>query len=91
MAVNTIEKTKPAKEVPAPSDGWKSMEECPHIVGRAIEIKSAKGEVEVAKWRITRSINPTSMRWENDSFWATINAGGIKVKFEPIAWREVKE
>jgi hypothetical protein len=90
MATNTIEKTKQTAP-PTPSDGFRPMEDCPFIVGNAVVLKGPKGQIEVAKWRITNSFSKESLRWERDSFWATINAGGIRVGFNPVAWKEYKE
>jgi hypothetical protein len=67
------------------------MDKCPSIIGQTVELKSPTGEIKTAKWKLTKAYSHKTLRWENYSFWAEINAGGIKVKFEPVAWREFRE
>lgn len=49
------------------------------------------GVVEhAAVWRSTRAFNKLKGAWTGVAFWAKHNAGGQRIEFEPLGYREFK-
>ena len=75
---------------------WLEMPEAPVGVagaypfdGRPVVLTSGQQNACTAVWRVSREFY--NGRFNPVAFWATYNAGGSKVPFEPIGWREYVE
>ena len=44
-----------------------------------------------AVWRKTRSYDAPNTKWVTDAYWARHNAGGQRIEFVPVAFKDMED
>ena len=69
-----------------PPPGWEPISTAPDN-GRPIWLTDGEGRYAEGFWRNSRRRAASNGLWEPYHYWAQCNAGGMRVPFEPTAWR----
>lgn len=78
-------------EVQSVPSGWIGMDDAPTdgktIVVRSADDDAGQHEEVLSIYRNTRKFDPRLGKFVPSNFWALAASGGMKLPWEPIAWR----